>query len=67
MEGVVEVVEPLGAETIIELNCGGARILARLTGSIVPTAGERLCLGAELRRFLYFNKATGERLRQSQV
>ncbi|MDB6085404.1 MAG: carbohydrate transporter ATP-binding protein family [Gammaproteobacteria bacterium] len=62
LEGVVEVVEPLGAETMVEFNCSGVRILARITGDVLPAVGETLRLCAELRRFYFFDAATGERI-----
>jgi multiple sugar transport system ATP-binding protein len=60
--GVVEVVEPLGAEAILELNCLGTRVIVRLTGDALPAAGEALKLSAERQRFYVFDKRTGERL-----
>jgi multiple sugar transport system ATP-binding protein len=65
MEGLVEVVEPLGAETIVEVNCPGGSVLARVKGDIVPSVGQKLRLGADLARFYYFDKATGRRLGQA--
>src|SRR5262249_23048852 len=37
IEGTVEVVEPLGAETMVEVNCRGKRLLARIKGDALPT------------------------------
>jgi multiple sugar transport system ATP-binding protein len=62
IEGLVEVVEPLGAETMVEFNCRGTRIMSRIAGDILPTVGEALRLRAELRRFYYFDKASGRRI-----
>jgi multiple sugar transport system ATP-binding protein len=64
IEGLVEVVEPLGAETMVEFNCRGTRIMSRIAGDILPTVGETLRLRAELRRFYYFDKASGRRIGQ---
>jgi len=61
-EGIVEVVEPLGAETVIEMNCRGTRVLVRLTGDILPTVGETLGCGAEVKRFYIFDRGSGERI-----
>jgi multiple sugar transport system ATP-binding protein len=62
VEGVVEVVEPLGAETILELNCVGRSLVARLMGDDVPQAGEKVRLCAEPRQFFVFDARSGERL-----
>ena len=62
VEGVIEVVEPLGAETILELNCAGRSLVARLMGDDVPQAGEKVRLYAEQRQFLVFDARSGQRL-----
>jgi len=62
LDGVVEVVEPLGAETMVEVNCRGKRLLVRIRGDSLPTVGERLILHAERDRFFYFDAASGRRL-----
>jgi ABC-type sugar transport system ATPase subunit len=61
-EGTVEVVEPLGAETIIEVNCRGVGLLARVKGEILPEVGQTLNLRAESDHFYYFDKESGERV-----
>jgi multiple sugar transport system ATP-binding protein len=62
IEGTVEVVEPLGAETIVEVNCRGSSLLARVKGDALPRMGESLRLAADLGRFYYFDRATGGRI-----
>jgi multiple sugar transport system ATP-binding protein len=62
IEGIVEVVEPLGAETILEFNCAGRSLVARLMGDDVPRAGEKIRLCTEPRQIFLFNANSGERL-----
>jgi multiple sugar transport system ATP-binding protein len=62
IECTVEVVEPLGAETMVEVNCRGKRLLSRIKGDTLPTVGEKLILYADRDRFFYFDKETGRRL-----
>jgi multiple sugar transport system ATP-binding protein len=62
LDGLVEVVEPLGAETMVEVNCRGKRLLVRIKGDTLPTVGEKLILHAERERFFYFDAASGRRL-----
>jgi len=62
IEGVVEVVEPLGVETIIEVICSGTSIVARVPGEELPRIGERIVLSADSRRFFVFDARSGERV-----
>ncbi len=58
----VEVVEPLGAETILEVSVEGATLTARVRVEPVPVAGSTLRLHVDPRRLYLFDKATGARL-----
>ncbi len=62
VEGTVEVVEPLGAETIIEINCSGTTLVARVPGEELPKIGQKVMLSADVKRFFVFNAQTGERI-----
>jgi ABC-type sugar transport system ATPase subunit len=61
-DGVVEVIEPLGAETFIEVNCRGTRVMVRVSADILPAAGETLRLAAEAKRFHIFDAHSGRRI-----
>ncbi len=59
----VVIVEPLGAETIIELDAGGSLLLARVAGEPRVSAGEPAALRIDPARLFVFDKATGTRIR----
>jgi ABC-type sugar transport system ATPase subunit len=61
-DGVVEVIEPLGAETFIEVNCRGTRVMVRVSADMLPAAGETLRLAAEAKRFHIFDAHSGRRI-----
>ena len=62
LEARVEVVEPLGAETICEVSVGGATLTARIRGEPVPAAGSLLGLHVDPARLFLFDKASGRRV-----
>lgn len=62
IEGMVEVVEPLGAETIMEVNCRGSSLLARIKGDTLPPVGKNIRLIAEVNRFYFFDQTSGNRI-----
>ena len=61
-DGTVEVVEPLGAETILELSCAGSLLRSRLPGDKGPSVGDRVSLHVDHGNILVFEKETGARL-----
>jgi multiple sugar transport system ATP-binding protein len=63
LTGLVEVVEPLGAETIIEFNCSGQSLIARMPGDVLPAIGDSVPLSVGPARLYVFDKSTGERIR----
>jgi ABC-type sugar transport system ATPase subunit len=59
---VVELVEPLGADTLVTLRLGSTTIMARLPGDILPCPGETLNIGFDLADALFFNPSNGQRV-----
>ena len=60
-QGVVRVVEPLGAETLVHLDVGEARLVARVRGLKAPRAGDHVGVKIESARLHVFD-AHGARL-----
>ncbi len=58
----VELVEDLGDTAILDLNCGGTFIRARVNGGDVPPEGTRLSIGARANDIHLFDKVTRRRL-----
>jgi multiple sugar transport system ATP-binding protein len=58
----VLVVEPLGRDTIVTLQSGGARIVARAGGAAAAEAGERLWFTVDPDRALFFDASSGARI-----
>ena len=63
LEGTVEVVEPLGAETILEVSVRGAALTARMKGDVLPPVGSALRLFVDPQRLYLFSKDDGARIR----
>ena len=63
IDAVVEVVEPLGAETIVEVDLGGEAVTARLKGEHLPSVGSPLRLQVQPRSIYAFDADSGQRLR----
>jgi ABC-type sugar transport system ATPase subunit len=63
IEGLVEVVEPLGAETLVEVSLGAQSLTARLKGDLLPDVGSVLTLHVEPRSVFVFSPEDGARLR----
>lgn len=61
-KGAIEVVEPLGAETITEVKCQGLSLIVRLSGERLLKIGEPVTLTAGINRFFFFDRITGKRL-----
>lgn len=63
IDGLVEVVEPLGAETVVEMSLGTQSLTARLKGDLLPATGSVLTLHVEPKSVFVFDPADGARLR----
>jgi multiple sugar transport system ATP-binding protein len=63
IDGTVEVVEPLGAETLIELNAAGHRLVVRVKGELQPPLGSAMRVYVKPAAIYLFDAATGNRLR----
>jgi len=61
LHGTVGVVEPLGADTLIAVDCAGHKIVARLPGDAVPRVGDPVHLALEPEGIIVFDPATGRR------
>jgi ABC-type sugar transport system ATPase subunit len=61
LEGKASVVEPLGSDTLVSLEAGGAAVIARLPPRIVRRSGEAVRLSAEPANLHFFDKTTGRR------
>jgi multiple sugar transport system ATP-binding protein len=58
-------VEPLGAETHVLLDAGGTPIRVKTAGFEAPSRGERVRVHLDPESLLWFDGATGARLRRS--
>ena len=58
----VEVVEPLGFETIIDLNTGHRSLTARVSPRVEPSPGDRILVMLNIHRLHLFDPETEERL-----
>jgi multiple sugar transport system ATP-binding protein len=65
IEAVVVMNEPLGAETHVLLDATGTRIRAKVTGFDAPPRGTAVRVFVADADVLWFDRATGERLRPS--
>ncbi len=62
MRGTVRVIEPLGADTLITVDCAGEKIVARLPGDISLRLSEAVLLALEPESIVLFDPKTGLRL-----
>ncbi|MFO1060126.1 MAG: sn-glycerol-3-phosphate ABC transporter ATP-binding protein UgpC [Dongiaceae bacterium] len=60
---VVEVVEPLGAETVVEVTAAGETLVVRVPGELGVGMGAAIGLRIDPDRLLAFDHATGARIR----
>ena len=58
----VDVVEPLGSDTLVSLDIGGTAVIARLAPRLVRKAGEAVALSADPANIHFFDRASGARL-----
>jgi len=59
---MVELVEPLGAETLVHLDAAGVRLVARVPGAFCGVRGDRLAVEFDLARARLFDPKTGRSL-----
>ena len=62
MRGIVSVIEPLGADTLVALDCGGEKVVARLPGDISLRLSAPVLLALEPESIVLFDPQTGLRL-----
>jgi multiple sugar transport system ATP-binding protein len=63
IDATVVAAEPLGAETHVLLDASGTRLRMKVTGFDAPARGEAVRIFARAAAVLWFDAATGERLR----
>jgi ABC-type sugar transport system ATPase subunit len=63
VSGNVELVEQLGADTLVHVSCGSAMVVARLPGGARAEVGATLALAVDSARVYLFDAATGARIR----
>jgi ABC-type sugar transport system ATPase subunit len=61
--GTVEMVEQLGADTLVHVGHGGALIVVRLSQVVNPVVGSAYAVTADPARVFLFDSATGVRVR----
>ncbi len=59
---VVELVEPLGADTLVTLRLGPSTVMARLPGDVLPSLGDTLRIGFDIADALFFDPTDGDRI-----
>ncbi len=62
LEGQVELVEPLGSDTLARILCDGQPLWIRLDGQVSVTHGDSITVGFDPARANLFDKATENRL-----
>lgn len=62
MRGTVSVLEPLGADTLVTVDCAGEKIVARLPGDISLRLSEPVLLALEPESIVLFDPQIGRRL-----
>ncbi len=63
----VLVVEPMGHETLVTLECAGGRLVARAPGGAAPSPGDAVHFGVSPPALVFFENATGRRLPATAV
>ncbi len=63
LAGTVEVVEALGADTLLHLDVGGRNVISRVPHGRMPSVGSTLPLRADPERVYLFDAESGARLR----
>lgn len=62
LEGIVDIVEPLGSEALVYLDIGGFEIIATVPGRRPPNYGSKIRLGTQPEEIHFFDSVTGEAL-----
>ncbi|HTN97798.1 MAG TPA: ATP-binding cassette domain-containing protein, partial [Nordella sp.] len=65
--GTVEVVETLGAESIIEFGFEGSTLIARQMGDFAPTSGSGVSFHMDAANLFVFDAASGKNLRPASL
>jgi multiple sugar transport system ATP-binding protein len=60
----IDVIEPMGNETLLYTRAGAADVVARIAPQEIPDVDEPIRLAVDLNRLHYFDATTGERVRQ---
>jgi ABC-type sugar transport system ATPase subunit len=63
IQGSVEMIEQLGADTLVHVAADKAQVVARLPHGIAPQVGSNVLLAADPSRVYVFDAATGARIR----
>ncbi len=61
---IVELVEPLGADTLVTVRLGQVAVMARLPGDTVPKVGDALPLSFKMSDAVFFDPRNGQRVGQ---
>ena len=62
LEMTIDVIEPMGAETFLHLNCGRATVIARVRPGAHYKPGQKFRASLDLSKALLFDAASGKRL-----
>jgi multiple sugar transport system ATP-binding protein len=62
IEAVLELVEPIGNESFLNLKFGASDIVARVPPRFAPPPGSRVEFAYDARRLHYFDPADGRRI-----
>jgi sn-glycerol 3-phosphate transport system ATP-binding protein/multiple sugar transport system ATP-binding protein len=61
MRGAVRVLEPLGADTLVLVDCAGHKVMARLPGNCSLRLSDPVLLALEPEGVILFDQQTGRR------
>ena len=61
LRGTVSVLEPLGADTLVTVDCAGHKVVARLPGDCPLRLAEPVQLALEPESIILFDRQTGRR------
>jgi len=67
LASTVDLVEPLGSETLVHASCEAGRLIARFTSAVVPAVGATLRLTVRPEAVLLFDHASGVSLLEPQA
>ena len=66
MPATIELIDPMGADSLVWLRTGGAALSARIAGSGHLVAGDEVVVSVAPEHVSLFDDATGERLRDAE-